>query len=366
MGNNILPTNDIIKISAVGDMMLGIAYLQSAKKKQNILERLKNEPKSILKEVEPFLSNSDITFGNLECVISNDFHGDFEKDPNFIIAPAKALELLNYGNFNIINLANNHILDHGKKKAMETKKLLEEQNIQTIGSPNSNTDEMVIFEIKNKKIGFLGYNLCPVGSKKVNVTDMVKSIKKNSGLMDITIVSVHWGWGYEHMTIPAPHEISIGHKIIDSGADIVLGHHSHVLQPIELYKDKLIAYSLGNFIFDMWRKENRIGAILEISIDTNNNISINIIPSEQINYQIKLKLSKSEELNKYLIFEKIKSETYENYRSHANKKRKKHQKEVLNYYLANFYKFSLKINLFYLNNLKSTFIERTLSIFKRE
>jgi len=187
---------------------------------------------------------------------------------------------------------------------------------------------------------------------------MLDSIKKNCNSVDITIVSVHWGWGYEHMHTPSPEEIKIGHEIIDNGADIVLGHHSHVLQPIELYKNKIIAYSLGNCIFDMWRKENRIGGILEIYIDSENNFSVNILPFEQVDFQIKMDMSKIDEFNNSLIVKKITSEP--KYYEYTNKKRKEHQKEVIKYYLTNFYRFPLKINLFYLNDLLSTITERII------
>jgi len=145
-------TNDVIKISAMGDIMLGMAYLQSFNEPKNILNRVKNEPKSLFRDIQPFTSDSDIVFGNLECPISNDFSGDFLEDPKFLIAPPKALEALIYGNFHILNLANNHILDHDIEKALETKNLLEKNNIKTIGFPDSDIDEMVIHHIKNKKL----------------------------------------------------------------------------------------------------------------------------------------------------------------------------------------------------------------------
>lgn len=350
--------NNMIKISAVGDIMLGMGYLQSYRQPQNILNRLMNEPKSIFKNIQPIISKSDIVFGNLECPISNDFSGNFKDDPKFIIAPSQSLKALNYGNFHILNLANNHILDHGLESALETKKLLEMNNIKTIGSPDSSINEMVISSIKNKKIGFLGFNLCPVGGKQTEVNDMINSIKYNRNCVDIMIVSVHWGWGYEHMHTPSPNEIKIGHEIINNGADIVLGHHSHVLQPIELYKDKIIAYSLGNCIFDMWRKENRVGGVLEILIDAENNLSANILPFEQINFQIKMDIAESDQFNNSLIVDKIQSEPQ--YYDYANKKRKSHQREVIKYYLTNFYRLPLKINIFYLKNLMSTITERLI------
>jgi poly-gamma-glutamate synthesis protein (capsule biosynthesis protein) len=135
----------------------------------------------------------------------------------------------------------------------------------------------------------------------------------------------------------------LGHKLIDNGVDVILGHHSHVFQKIEVYRNKIIAYSLGNFIFDMKEDENVRSGILEISIDHNKNLKANIIPTIQKNYKISIDLTRVGGMDRMLT-----SNIY--YSNDAQKRnhfslRKKHNLDILFFYLLHLHKFSLVFHL---------------------
>jgi len=265
--------------------------------------------------------------------------------------------------FDVLNLANNHILDHGYENAKKTEKLLDERGFITIGSPTSPHEKIKIINQKGKKIGFLGYNLCEQKNKS-NISDIFRDIKNSKKLVDVLVVSLHWGWRNEHMTEPSQEQILLGRKIVDQGADIILGHHSHVFQPVELYKGKVIAHSLGNFIFDMWRLENRIGGILEILIYENLEFSVKIIPIIQTDYKVEYYEKHTEKMND-LIVEKIESSfTREEYKKKLNKKKKQHNREVFCYYLFNMYKFSIRLHFHYLKELLPKGVKIIFSKFK--
>lgn len=330
-----------IKILAVGDIMLGISSLRAIAEKDTIPDLLIKDSDSIIREIKPYIKNKDVLFGNLECVVSKEFNGVDFNNPQLLMAPLEAVSLLEFGNFDILNLANNHILDYGKENVRETVNLLEEKNFKIIGAPYTKYEsKLQIFDIKDKKIGIIGYNLCN-GGKKSEVSDILHSINIFEKLVDILIVSLHWGWNYEHNSKPSPEQIELGHTLIDKGVDIVLGHHSHVFQPVEFYHGKIIAYSLGNFIFDMWRDENKRTGIIEILINPNNEISVKIIPLVQVHYKLNI-MSKDKNNMNHLIVKNIKDIPNSNrYKKEANKIRKKHNKEIIYYYILNFYKFSL-------------------------
>jgi poly-gamma-glutamate synthesis protein (capsule biosynthesis protein) len=140
-----------------------------------------------------------------------------------------------------------------------------------------------LFDINGVSICFLGYNLRPQqyfldpplyveGAFEGINTDIAK-LRKN---VNIIVISLHWG--DEFINRPSPEQIELAHKIIDCGADIILGHHPHILQGVEKYKGKVIAYSLGNFVFDMWQDRLRESMILKMEIGNNCEINFEIIP----------------------------------------------------------------------------------------
>ena len=224
------------------------------------------------------LQKSDILFANLEGPIS-DRGVRVGSIYSFRFKP-EAIDGLVYGGFDILSLANNHMLDYQRIALEDTMNILKENNIDYIGAGFNKEEAFSLKtkEIKNTKIGFLAYtNLGPenwqAGEKNSgmawisenDIGEIAEDIKKSKKEVDILIISLHAGEEYEEN--PTSFQTSFAMNCIENGADLVVGHHSHVVQKIERYNDGWIAYSLGNFIFDQgFSEETMKSIILKVAI----------------------------------------------------------------------------------------------------
>ncbi|MSU55282.1 MAG: AmmeMemoRadiSam system protein B [Candidatus Taylorbacteria bacterium] len=229
--------NDTATILAFGDMMLD----RTVRKKMN--ENGNLYPFNFIKR---FLIGSDIVVANAEGTFTN-FPSvtmvaksdilRFTFDPNLLP------ELKRLG-FTLFSQANNHTLDFGEEGLEESENLIKENEIDWFGDPKNLKPHTFYKTIRGQKIAFVGYHQFS-GQGFDTVINEIKSAKESDSFV---IVYPHWGNEYEKEATQA--QIKIGHAFIDAGADAVLGSHPHVIEPIEIYKNKVIFYSLGNFIFD--------------------------------------------------------------------------------------------------------------------
>ncbi len=213
------------------------------------------------------LEAADVRFGNLESPLGTGGTPIPGKGIWYRGKP-EALETVVRGRFDIINLANNHILDYDTALFNETLTALDQKKIAHIGA-GQNLDEArapVIVEKNGLRIGFLGYSdmaeifwdysyprmfaatdevpgIAPLRREMI-LEDIAKLKKK----VDLVVVSLHWGEEYQNVPTPAQKELA--HDVVDAGACLVLGHHPHAIQGVEFYDGAVIAYSLGNFITD--------------------------------------------------------------------------------------------------------------------
>ncbi len=238
----ILPKKEIqkpIKIIFVGDIMLG-RWVDKLTQKYG-----SNYP---FEKIDSFLKQADFTIGNLEGPI-------VEKVPKLDIhslrfaSKKESAQILAKNSFNILSLANNHTLNMGQMGLEQTKNFLNQAKISFFGDPIrcNNTflkKDNLIFYGANKTFSFN----CP-DEKVINNVKKIRARNKKSFL----IVFIHWGKEYQPKS--SPPQKNLAHQIIDAGADLIIGSHPHVVQEVELYKDKLIFYSLGNFIFDQYFSE---------------------------------------------------------------------------------------------------------------
>lgn len=229
----------------------------------------------LFSDVRGYWSDSDVVIGNLETVAS-DVGLKPGKLSSFEMrgAPA-ALATLKEAGFNVLTVANNHALQHGEDAFNDTLANLEKVGIQSIGVDDGATKKTIpyVYEKSGKRNIFLGYSIRPEEWSKNNVPyshrEPIESLiaevegfrKEVNGAV---IVSIHWG--LEYLDYPGPEQLELGRKLVDAGADLIIGHHPHVLQPYEYYKDGLIIYSLGNFLFDLWHPETKPTAIALISL----------------------------------------------------------------------------------------------------
>jgi gamma-polyglutamate biosynthesis protein CapA len=262
--NNSVRSNEKheIKLLFVGDVMM-TRYVEKRIKKLN------REYIYPFEKILNYLKTFDYVIANLEGPIS-DKGVKVGSKYSFRMKPDVA-EALSKANINIVNLANNHIFDYGKVAFEDTLKNLEKNNIKHIG----NSYKPLIIEKEGVKIGFLGFSdflkHLEVKEGKIGIaivnSNLSEIIKKAKEKVDILIVSFHWG--EEYKKIANERQRKIAKIAIDSGADLVIGHHPHIIQNIEKYKDKFIFYSLGNFIFDQnFSKETMIGGGVEVYIRT--------------------------------------------------------------------------------------------------
>jgi len=205
------------------------------------------------KNVQILFKNKDILFGNLETVLSN--NGEKKEKAVILNTSPNKVTYLREMDFDILNVANNHILDLGAEGFHKTLEVLNENNLTFIGVNNKPERRYVILERQGIKIGFLGYtgsvsNIPERGVyiNKIEIADIKEDIKSIKSRCDFVTISLHWG--IENVFYPSPKQIDLARSLIDAGATVILGHHPHVIQAVEQYKHGLIAYSLGNFQFN--------------------------------------------------------------------------------------------------------------------
>ena len=344
-----------LTIYAVGDIMLGEHPLRY---NFGVGKIIKDKGKNYLfKEVKNIFKDGNIVFGNLEAPISN-YTNKKGFEANFFRANPNMIEGLKNANFNVLSVANNHIMEHGEKAFLSTVNTLRENNITPVGVKNRKD----IFDFRGLKIAFLGYSFIEdfidnsqynkISSEEKVLSD-IKNLRKQ---VDLIIISLHWG--YEYVPFPSPEQIEIGRKLIDHGVDLIFGHHAHVIQGLEMYRGKLIVYGLGNFIFDQmsYIKTTQKSIITKIVVDADKSINVDIIPIiwDYNNYPaIANKNDRDEILNRIsLVREKIENKSLSDYHSEigdypasANKYKKIAKMETKMYFIKNLYKYPLTLVL---------------------
>lgn len=232
----------------------------------------------------------DLTIANLETPIT--LGGLAETDKQFVFksSPDSAAAMHTAG-IDVVTLANNHVLDQGVSGLRDTIKHLDSGNVQHVGAGNNEDEAYTIkyVESKGKRIAILGFSrVLPktswkAGPKNAGVaetyspTKAVAQIQEAHQHADIVIVMVHWG--IEKADTPNNIQKQLAHQFVDAGADLVIGSHPHVLQGMEQYKGKWIAYSLGNFIFT--RSSNPKTwetAVLQVTYNSDGSYALKLIP----------------------------------------------------------------------------------------
>ena len=225
------------------------------------------------------LRTADITVGNLECPISD--RGSPEEKDYAFRAPLAAVDSLAYAGFDVLNLANNHILDFGNQALIDTLEILTAKGIHAFGA-GKNTSEAyapAILEVNGLRVAFLGfmdvhpgkydYPSWEAGANKPGVAwaheEVVQtSVSAAKQEADLVIVLMHNG--YELVQQISSQQYNIARLAIDSGASLVIGSHPHVLQRIDTYNNGLIVYSMGNFVFDNFLYPHNYSAILSLEL----------------------------------------------------------------------------------------------------
>ena len=192
-----------------------------------------------LQNVKDIFSTDDLTIANFEGTLTD---SDEREDKTFAFkAPASYASILTGGSVEAVNTANNHSHDYGDQSFDDTLAALDDAGIVHFGY-----DETAVMDVKGIKVGLVGiYELYDHLEREQQLKDNIAKVKADGAQLIVAI----FHWGNETETVPDSNQTTLGRIAIDEGADLVCGHHPHVLQGIETYKDRNIVYSLGNFCF---------------------------------------------------------------------------------------------------------------------
>lgn len=273
-----------LRFSAVGDITLGdhpmcVGFGAASRFR-------KEAPAFPFEYVKDILQGSQLCFGNLECT-----HSDADLNPNdyhSIQMRGKSSDLngLVEAGFHVLNVANNHSLQHGREAFLQTCTSVRERGLHVCGANPENhlAADPTIVAINGLKVGFVGYSLRPRQYfehpplyTEGSADGILSDVRRVKTMADVVVVSVHWG--EEFIQRPAPDEVQLARQIIDAGGHLVIGHHPHVLRGVEHYHGGVIAYSLGNFVCDMvWDETLRTSAILQCRMSKQGISDVNLIP----------------------------------------------------------------------------------------
>lgn len=252
------PKTSNINLLAVGDIMYHSPQFRAAyDKEKNIYDFTPS-----FKHIKKYVENADIAIGNLETVTAGEEYG-FHGFPRFN-TPKEVLLALKETGFHILSTANNHSLDRGKTGIIRTIEYIEEYGMKNIGTNIEPNNNILVEEVKDIKIAFLSYTyglngLDSLLTKEelgymVNLIDeeKIKNDIDNAKSQEVDLIVVFIHWGHEYHNEPWPTQIELGEKMVNWGANIILGSHPHVVQKSQIIekdgKDNFIIYSMGNII----------------------------------------------------------------------------------------------------------------------
>jgi poly-gamma-glutamate synthesis protein (capsule biosynthesis protein) len=265
-----------VKIGLTGDLGLG-RYIST-------ISRSKKDFSYPFAQTSFWLQENDFNLSNLESPITSPCPQSLTGSFTFC-GDERFLPYLKENKF-VLNLNNNHILNYGQKGLSQTKDYLQTDYFY---------DNFFQKTINDIKFGFLGFDLVTDVSLRPRngggSNPIIEKIKLYDSQVDYLIVSIHWG--NEYLPQPEKWRIEFAHSMIDAGADIIHGHHPHVYQEKEIYQDKYIYYSLGNFIFDQsWSWETSHSNLIRLTLNKDKIIEEEIFPYEIKNNSQPVLLSK--------------------------------------------------------------------------
>jgi len=275
--------NDDILIGACGDILLADFFFDIGHGMGSQIDKLGAD--YIFDEIRHLFHECGLLVGNLESPISTNSMRSGMRRREFLASPL-VMSALSQAGFDVLGIANNHISQHGADAFRDTVRLLEMEGVLTPGviCTGREVQRLSVHYVKGKQIGVLAYSLAddhygpspkyyafqPAEAK------LLDQIAEQRNECDFLIVLMHWG--EEFVNRPSGVQVNLAHKVIDAGCDLILGSHPHVIQGIESYKGKTIAYSLGNFVFSMKWKPTRASMLCKFQVRADGSQSFTIIP----------------------------------------------------------------------------------------
>lgn len=236
----------MVTLTAVGDLTIGRNVQHSGTSIfEKELKKQGGDINFIFRNVKDIFAEDHLTIANFEGVLADEYKIPSNKRENsyLFLAPTSYVEALSNNSVEAVTMENNHAGDFGEDGIQSTIKTMEDAGIVW-----ANKGNMGVYEVQGLRIGMLAYQTLnqPFTSEELKyIVD--EDVKKAKQTCDLVVVSFHWGDELDYA--PKSNQIMLGRAAIDSGADLVLGHHSHRINPIECYKGKYIVYSLANCSF---------------------------------------------------------------------------------------------------------------------
>jgi len=276
-----------LRIMAVGDIMLdGTARPVLARHGYDYA----------FAQVKHFFAGAPIVVANLEGPLTT--RGVPEQDKTYIFRspPEKVSEALRNAGINVVSLANNHTLDFGPDGLADTRAALDAVGIAHMGAgPNLGEARRAVYkEVAGLRVALLGYSVTlpehfyagpsKPGTAFAHEAHVRADVTKARREADIVVVAFHWG--QEGKTQLRDYQVQLGRAAIDAGASAVVGHHPHILQAVERYRDGVILYSLGNFTFGSYSKQAQVSAVAELNFDGSRLASVRLHPINVNNFEV--------------------------------------------------------------------------------
>lgn len=278
--------NDTLTMSMVGDIMMG-RYVEEVTDSHGF--------DYLFRYMKPYFNASDYVSGNYE-------HPALAKDVSKYEEADTAIRLNSYGNgveavkdagFSVMTLANNHMMDFEEQGLVDTIDQFEKADMDYVGVGSNITkakENINYQDVKGVRVATLGFTDV-YGKNAVAKNNQAGLLNSNPDLLfemignakdakkgnaDLVVVNMHWG--QEYATSATGRQTELAKAVIDAGADIIIGHHPHVVQSFDMYKDGIIFYSLGNFIFDQGWTRTKDSAMVQYHLNENGQATIDVVP----------------------------------------------------------------------------------------
>lgn len=267
-------TYDSLSVSVVGDCTIGTDPAYGYERSfTSIFDNVKADYGYFFRGVNEIIGKDDLTIANLETTFTE---ASVRANKRYTFkGPKEYANILTYGSIEAVNIANNHTKDYLEKGYLDTVDTLDEYSVPYFGE-----GKVLIHEVKGIKIGLIGYYVVENPNIYKDVEEGLEYLKSQ----DVDLIFVSYHWGIERSYKQNDSQVNLAHWTIDNGADFIIGHHPHVIQGIEKYKDKYIVYSLANFVFGGNRNPNdKDTFIFQLKYNLHNgkivNNEIEIIPA---------------------------------------------------------------------------------------
>lgn len=265
--------NKTLKISAVGDISLGDHPVCVGHGMRSAFSR---RGFSILEEMTQCFEGADTVIGNLETVAS-----DVGLEPRKLASfemrgNPEHLRFLSQVGVNVLGVANNHAMQHGEPAFWDTVSNIRKSGIDVIGLEAGGSTNVKVISHGGLDSHLFNVSLRPEEwaeekdslpySNRQNHAELLTEVARlRANCPGFLICSIHWG--LEFLDYPSPSQVELGRALVDAGVDVVFGHHSHVVQPVERYKKGVIFYSLGNFVFDLWSESTKQTLVANVELE---------------------------------------------------------------------------------------------------